>query len=269
MEKGESKIERGLNEFRLYRVAPADRLLHLQPSGEDDAARAYYQRTLHFTTQKNMALEYRNPDGRKTVLLEQRGKDFLEDLRDFETSAPDVRLLLLSHEDLRPMAAGNLKGMRPEDAQRFLASRTYRPSEVSLRAFRQSAEVAVFMPEGEDVLLLTQSHLKIKGLKGLVDAAGKRDGRYPYGSGGFHVAAGVRHHEGDPRLKKLQAEKRALERAGERIVEEIVRTARQASPPETEAVMQARREEERKRRLENEREISELRWRIQDLHDGT
>lgn len=258
-DKGESKIERGLREFRMYRVAPAHKLTTVQ-ARRSKPGKEWYNHTLHFTTQKNMALEYA---GEKTVLLEQRGMDFLEDLRAFEQSGASVRVLLLSHEDLYAMDASNLRGMSKEDARRFVESRMHFPSEVSLRALRQAAEVVVFMPEDAHVLPLSKGTLKIQGLSDRYDRRGNRDGRESYGPGGFHQAASVAHFRKHPRSAEIRREVGRLEQIGQEIAERLRIVSRDAKDTkEREAALQ-----EHKRLKETEKQIETLRRTIRGSRD--
>ena len=98
-QKPRSKIEKRLKDFRIYRISPSYKLLHLAPEISDwrqEALTKILSRAIFFTTQKEMALDYR--DNSKSVLFEERGVDFLEDLKKIEDQG--VKIVALTHKDI-------------------------------------------------------------------------------------------------------------------------------------------------------------------------
>jgi len=217
--KGESKIERGLKEFRIYRVAQNDKLLHLQPDfpivdferfpfGHD------FNRALFFTTQKNMALEYRIGEG--MVLLEERGVDFLSDLQKLEDQG--VKIVLFSHRDL----IGYQKILRKdvnvskEELENFLRKHIFLPSQISPRMLRKTAEIIILMPKGLDVLPLNLRRIKKQQVRRL--ALDKN-----FLGGLFHQKLIDVNKKPNFELRSLKRRKKRLERRRSELFEKIMR----------------------------------------------
>lgn len=204
---GESKIERGLSEFRVYRVAQNRALLMQESYGGDRTKNRlindYLRNSLHFTTQKNMALEY--GQSKKPVLFEQRGRDFLEDLQKLEDSG--LKVMLLSHLDLIEMQKIKENQDSGDGAEAFLQLRTYSPKKISLRLLRTAAEIVVLMPEGMKVLPLRIDTVFKERIKPLSQK--KNLGTSP---GQFYQKVVDMHRQPNKELKKLSRIRKHLEK---------------------------------------------------------
>lgn len=220
LNKGKSKIEKGLREFRIYRVANKNRnLLDLRPRRLREKELAgiktpgsfgkLLNRALFFTTQKEMALEYR--EGEKSILLEQRGVDFLSDLQKLEDQG--VRIILLSHENLIPYQELMFSDKTNlAEIENFFKKHTFLPSKISPRMLRRSAEVIILMPEDLNVLPLSGKTVKKQSIKGLSEKYEQRGEkpwmRFP---GRFHQKAVDINKKPDAELKRLHSAIRKLE----------------------------------------------------------
>jgi|GEM_PF-2499593 hypothetical protein len=212
---GKSKIERGLSQFRIYRVASNRRLL-LPDSNSNystpDVIKDWLGKSLHFSTQKNMVQEYATD--KKPVIFEQRGVDFLEDLQKLDDQG--VRIMLLSHIDLIQMGKIKVGEVKGEEARNFLESRTHRPSKVTIRNLRSAAEIAVLMPEDMPTLPLRQKTIKKHPIQCIYKR--KREGYMP---GQFHEKVAVVRKQKDRVRARLKREQKRLEKErADLIVEE-------------------------------------------------
>jgi hypothetical protein len=174
LEKGPSKIEKGLRNFRIYRMASGGNILDLHPknlkSGEVNVvSKRLLNRAIFFTTQKEMALDYSlNRTSYKhppVLLFEAKGIEFLEDLQKLEDQG--ITLLLFSHSDLavyERILMGEVKS--DEEIENFFKKHTYKPSDISLRGLRKMAEIIVLLPEELNKLPIRG---KKKGAKSLPD----------------------------------------------------------------------------------------------------
>lgn len=204
-EKERSKIEKGLFEFRIYRVARHDKILSLcrdeitfLTSGSDKM-NEILKGALFFTTQKGMALEYR---WRKEnyILLEERGVDFLDDLKKLEEQG--LKVILFSHKDI--YACEQMKD--EEEKINFYKRHIFVPSRISLRNLRRAAEIIVLMPDHMNVLPLSQKKIKKQGIKGLLEK--KKKGVNP--SGLFHKRIVEINERKDKYLEKMQKFRKRL-----------------------------------------------------------
>lgn len=205
-----SHIERnrGLEEFRIYRVADTHRLLRLAMS--EIGKTNFLGRALFFTTQKNLAYEFATDPENRNLLFEQRGIDFKTDL---ENLGAGVKIILISHNDLpiyssflhKDGTVKPLEGKILEDYKNFLENRTYPASQIPLRSLRSAAEIIVILPENINKLPL-HTRARVQKVTPLKDRAYKRTGKYDvYPSGGFYEAAKITANKPNKRLKNLQS----------------------------------------------------------------
>jgi hypothetical protein len=203
---GESKIERGLSQFRVYRAASNRNMLmpdRQSPYSASEAVDAWFgNKALHFTTQKNMAQEYTSEE--KPIMLEQRGVDFLEDVQKLDEQG--VRLMLFSHTDLIQLGKVKSGKVPDQQAQEYLAAKTFRPSEISPRRLRSAAEIIVLLPEHMATLPLRQRTLKKHPLKPY-----RERGEESYPPGQFHERIKDAHRQADKETKRLRRRRRRLE----------------------------------------------------------
>jgi hypothetical protein len=228
IKKGESKIEKGLREFRIYRVAPNNTLLRLQPKklyGKKFRSHGSFDELLNrgifFTTQKNMALEYRLG---KSVLLEQKGADFLSDLQKLEDQG--IKIVLFSHENLIAYQKLRCTEHNEEDVKRFLVKHTFSPFQVSPRMLRRSAEIIILMPEQLHVLPLDTATIKKQGMQecSLKDHHQKKDRFKPPGQ--FHERIVEVNRKPDVLLKRLKRKHKKLEAKRSEIFGKMLQTRR-------------------------------------------
>jgi|GEM_PF-4065465 len=214
LENDEANSEKGLREFRIYRVAPNNKLLHLQPaSSQKDfgALGEILNRAIFFTTQKNLALEYRFERQSKPVLLEQRGLDFLADLR--KLADQKIKLAILSHRDLLAFQKiFTSKNFNKKEANAFFANRTYSPLTVSPRMLRRSAEIIVIMPENLNVLPLTIGNIKKQAIKAIQEKGRHQDKVEFKLPGLFHAKLAQINETADSELKSLKRKMKKLEK---------------------------------------------------------
>lgn len=206
---GPSKIEKGLSDFRIYRVASDNNLLNLVSRSDfgDGPVADAFQRGLFFSTQKNMALEYRYHD--KPILLESNGADFLESLLTLEDQG--IRIVLFNHDEVRTyqkILANKIKN--PTEIKNFLDSHTYSPEQISLRGLRKAAEIVVLLPEGLDYLPL--SKYKKTGIKSQSEnpSFGKHE-RLLSATGSFHGSTLSSEKTKDSHLRTLHKHAKKLE----------------------------------------------------------
>jgi hypothetical protein len=232
LNKGKSKIEKGLREFRIYRVARNRNLLDLRPRPLEEKEHKgiktwgsfgkLLNRALFFTTQKEMALEYR--DGNKRILLEQRGLDFLSDLQKLEDQG--IRIILLSHENLIPYQKLMFSDNHSmEDIEKFFNKHTFLPSQVSPRMLRRTAEIIILMPEDLNVLPLSSKTTKkqiIKGLSTKQEHQGEKS-LWLRTPGRFHQKAVDINKKPDKELKQLHSAIKRLESRRSELFQSILR----------------------------------------------
>ena len=250
---GASKIEKGLKNFFLYRVAPIKRLNRLQPdmTGEDRTAHAFLERALFFTTQKEMATEYAIGKNR---FLKIRGADFLEDLKN---SGEDFECVLLDQKGITAYQRILRGDIKDEASMRgFFERNTHRLSDISLRKLRQAAEVIVLLPAGVHSLPFQKRHMRVTAISG--------DKRDLYNPGGYHrtktqVAARVEGYFQKRNRKKeaLQKEVRKLSGEREALVKEVSAESLSESDVKR-SVLNARIKEMDKR-------LGELNWKLDDM----
>ncbi len=207
---GRSKIEQGLATFKVYRIARGDDLLTPKPlpinAGETSALKKMLNRGIFFTTQKEMALEYRME--KKPVMLEERGIDFLSDLAKIANQG--ISVILLSHED-----AGTYERMRKgrvkdnQEIENFIVRHTFDPRNVSPRMLRRAAEIIVLMPE--EINRLPLSHITLKGVRPISEKPKHREYHKPIrGGGGFHERLTHSNRKSDQILKSLHRREKKL-----------------------------------------------------------
>ena len=166
--RGEGKMEKGLRDFHVYRVASAENLTNIGRVRQDQKYGNFkdiLDRTLFFTTQKNMAMEYADRD--KSVMLEETGEDFLHDL---QQCGKGVRVVLLNHEDVgayQRLRGGGASQEHKDELARFIQNHTYDVEDISLRGLRKAAEIIVLLPDGETMLPLRNRAVTIHPIQSI------------------------------------------------------------------------------------------------------
>lgn len=223
--RGKSKIEKGLSEFRVYRSAVNQKLLDLKPiklnNDDMNETSKILNRGMFFTTQKEMALEYRQGTG-NPMLLEIKGVDFLEDLENVEDQ--NIEVIIFSHEDLATydrILKGRIKN--PDEIRNFFKKHTFKPSEISPRMLRRSAEIIVLFPKGLNKLPLKKKHVKKQKVKPLnLRKENKTGSGYLKPKGEFHRKIREVEARKDKKLAKLHRTKKRLQKQKSDLIYDIM-----------------------------------------------